>query len=196
MTSIDTLCIFCGSNVGRQAQYVQGAQAMGQLLVRHHIRLVYGGGKVGLMGALADAMLAEGGEVVGVIPDFLMEMEVGHAGLTELHVVDSMHTRKQLMAELSDAFVAMPGGIGTLEELFEVFTWAQLGLHRKPLGLLNLEGYYDPLMGFFQQMIKEEFFRHENREMLSIHHDPEALLELLRAYDPPHVRKWLRKGQE
>jgi len=169
---------------------------MGQLLASKQIGLVYGGGKVGLMGILADAMLAAGGQVTGVIPDFLMAKEVGHTGISHMHVVQSMHQRKQLMADLSDAFIAMPGGIGTMEELFEVFTWGQLGLHPKPLGLLNVAGYYDALTNFLDHMVDEGFLKAKNKNMLYIHQQPQALLEMMQAYQPPKVEKWLQKGQE
>ncbi|RMG16437.1 MAG: TIGR00730 family Rossman fold protein [Bacteroidetes bacterium] len=191
-----TICIFCGSNAGQKPAYSRMAQSMGQLLASKQIGLVYGGGKVGLMGILADAMLAAGGQVTGVIPDFLMAKEVGHTGISHMHVVQSMHQRKQLMADLSDAFIAMPGGIGTMEELFEVFTWGQLGLHPKPLGLLNVAGYYDALTNFLDHMVDEGFLKAKNKNMLYIHQQPQALLEMMQAYQPPKVEKWLQKGQE
>ena len=164
---------------------------MGRRLAERSIRLVYGGGNVGLMGVLADAALAAGTEVIGVIPDFLMAKEVGHSALTEMYVVKSMHERKQMMADLSDAFIAMPGGIGTLEELFEIFTWGQLGLHQKPLGLLNIAAYYDPLVQFLDQMVVEKFVRQENRDMLFIDEQADRLLTDMQQYHPPKIEKWL-----
>lgn len=154
-------------------------------------RLVFGGGRVGLMGVTADAVLAGGGVAIGVIPRNLMEREVGHRGLTELRVVETMHDRKAMMAELSDAFVALPGGIGTMEELFEVWTWGQLGLHRKPIGLLNAGGFYDPLLRFLDDMVAERFLRSETRSLLVVSNDVDELLDRLREAVPPPVPKWI-----
>lgn len=164
---------------------------MGRLLAEQGIRLVYGGGRVGLMGAVADAALEAGGEVVGVIPRGLVAREVGHTGLTELHLVDTMHERKARMAELSDGFIALPGGIGTLEELFEVWTWGMLGIHRKPYGVLNVDGFYFPLLAFLDVLVEQGFLPPEARTMLIAESSPIRLLDRLRAYEPPPVRRWL-----
>ncbi len=173
------VCVFCGSSPGRSPSHLQAATAFGQALSTRGLALVYGGGGVGLMGALADAVLAAGGEAIGVIPQGLLEREVGHRGLSELHVVDSMHTRKRTMAELSDAFVALPGGLGTLEELFEVLTWAQLGIHAKPCGLLDVGGFYAPLLAVLDHMEREQFIRREHRALLRVETSIDALLDRL-----------------
>ncbi|BAY43225.1 hypothetical protein SAMD00079811_08040 [Scytonema sp. HK-05] len=187
------VCVFCGSSMGVQPAYQQAALAMGEALARRELGLVYGGGNVGLMGTIADATLAAGGEVIGVIPDFMVAKEIAHAGLTQLHIVKSMHERKTMMAQLSDAFVALPGGYGTLEEFCEVLTWAQLGLHQKPFGLLNVNGYYSPLLKFFDQAVTEEFLRPINRSLVLEASEPENLLDLLANYQPQYVDKWIRK---
>jgi len=174
------VCVFCGSNAGVQNAYAQAAQAVGRLLCRGGIELVYGGGKVGLMGMLADACLAEGGRVIGVIPRSLFDKEVAHGGLTELRVVSSMHERKSLMSDLSDAFVALPGGYGTWEELFEMLTWSQLKIQRKTCALLNVEGYYDPLLDMANRAVREGFLSEANRDLLLTDSDPERLLDRLR----------------
>jgi uncharacterized protein (TIGR00730 family) len=189
--AIRSLCVYCGSNTGADPEFASATRAMAALLAGRGIRVVYGGGAVGLMGVLADAALAAGGEVVGVIPQALMDREIGHTGLTELHVVGSMHERKALMAELADGFVALPGGVGTLEELVEVYTWSQLGLHRKPLGLLNVSGYYDGLAAFLDHAVREQFLRPEHRAVLVVESEPEALLERLEHAEPPRLVKWL-----
>src|SRR5208283_657886 len=155
----------------------QSAEQLGRILAARGIELVYGGGNIGLMGVLADTVLAAGGRVTGVIPESLMAREVGHRGLTKLHIVKSMHERKALMADLSDAFIAMPGGFGTLEEFCEIVTWSQLGLHEKPCGLFNVEGYYDPLLALFDHAVSEGFLREENRQLVLGNHDPQRLLE-------------------
>src|SRR5215210_5562364 len=165
---MDRLCVFCGSSSGRDPAYSVLAAQLGRALAQRRIGLVYGGGRVGLMGVLADAALAAGGEAIGVIPQDLMDREVGHGGLTELHVVSSMHERKALMAELSDGFAALPGGIGTLEELIEVYTWSQLGLHAKPMGLLDVRGYYRPLAALLDHAVHEAFLRAEHRAALHV----------------------------
>jgi uncharacterized protein (TIGR00730 family) len=170
------VCVYCGSSFGADPLYLEATRSLAQTLVANGIRVVYGGASVGLMGALADATLEAGGEVVGVIPQQLVDREVAHAGLTELHVVSTMHERKALMAELSDAFVALPGGIGTLEELIEVFTWSQLGLHRKPLGVLNVNGYYDGLGAFLDHAVEQGFQPAQQRAKLVMAADPDALL--------------------
>lgn len=187
------VCVFCGSSMGVQPAYQQAAQGMGEALARRKLGLVYGGGNVGLMGTIADATLAAGGEVIGVIPDFMVAKEIAHTGLTQLHIVNSMHERKTMMAQLSDAFVALPGGYGTLEEFCEVLTWAQLGLHQKPFGLLNINGYYSPLLKFFDQAVTEEFLRPMNRSLVLEASEPENLLDLLANYQPQYVDKWIRK---
>ena len=186
-----SVAVYCGSSTGTNPLFVSQAQALAAALVAHGLTLVYGGGRVGLMGTIADAVLALGGRVVGVIPEFLATKEIAHAGCTELLVVKSMHERKLLMAERADAFVAMPGGYGTLEELFEVLTWGQLGLHRKPVGVLNVDGYYDHLLLALDRMRDDELLRPENRAQLLQADDPEALLAQLAAYQPVALPKWL-----
>ena len=189
------LCVFCGSNGGGRPDYLESARKLGRVLAERGIGLVYGGARVGLMGALADAALAEGGHLLGVMPESLVAKEVAHTGLTELRVVKSMHERKAMMAELSDGFVALPGGWGTLEELFEVLTWAQLGLHRKPCGLLNVAGYFDPLLAFLDHTIDEGFVRREQRAMVTVATTPAQLLDLFAAYEPPLVDKWITRAE-
>jgi uncharacterized protein (TIGR00730 family) len=185
-------CIFCGSSPGARPQYTEATEDLGQLLVKNGITLVYGGASVGLMGRLADTVLSEGGEAIGVIPRALVEREIAHLGLTDLHVVDSMHERKTLMAELSDAFIALPGGLGTLDELFEIYTWAQLGMHRKPCGLLNVEGYYRHVADFLDHAVAERFVRDEHRDMLIVEEDAATMLDRLRGFDPAAVTpKWI-----
>ena len=190
-----SICVFCGSSSGEAPAYREAAQVLGRELVRRGLRLVYGGGNVGLMGAIADAVLCAGGEVVGVIPHARLAKEVGHLGLTQLHGVGSMHERKALMAELSDGFLALPGGFGTLEEFCEVLTWAQLGLHAKPCGLLNIDGYYDPLLKFFDQAVSEGFLRAENRALIIAGGTVEEVLGLLASYRPVQVEKWIDKDE-
>ena len=184
---IRRLCVYCGSSPGARPVYGEAAHALGTLLAREGVGLVTGGGRVGLMGVVADAVLAAGGEAVGVIPQALMDREVGHEGMTALHVVGTMHERKALMAHLSDAFVALPGGLGTLEEIAEMLTWAQLGLHPKPCGLLDVAGYYAPLVRFFDHATAERFVRPEHRALLAVERDPERLLARLHAHVPPIV---------
>ena len=189
-------CVFCGSSPGARPQYTEATEDLGSLFVQHGITLVYGGASVGLMGRLADTVLSEGGEAVGVIPRALVEREIAHLGLTELHLVDSMHERKALMADLSDAFVALPGGLGTLDELFEVYTWAQLGLHRKPCGLLNVEGYYQHLADFLDHAVGERFVRDEHRDMLIVEEDQATMLERLQRFDPATLTpKWIDREE-
>jgi uncharacterized protein (TIGR00730 family) len=193
---VERACVFCGSSPGARPQYTEATEDLGSLFVQHGITLVYGGASVGLMGRLADTVLSEGGEAVGVIPRALVEREIAHLGLTELHVVDSMHERKALMADLSDAFVALPGGLGTLDELFEVYTWAQLGLHRKPCGLLNVEGYYQDLADFLDHAVGERFVRDEHRDMLIVEEDPARMLERLQGFDPATLTpKWIDREE-
>jgi hypothetical protein len=188
------ICVFTGSNSGARAAYADAARELGTLLASRGIGLVYGGGRVGLMGTVADAVLAAGGEAIGVIPEALVAKEVAHISLTRLHVVGSMHERKALMADLADAFLAMPGGWGTLEEFFEVITWAQLGLHRKPCGLLNVEGYFDGLLAFLDHAIGERFVRSENAALLTVAATPGELLDRLGSSTPPPVEKWLDRA--
>jgi uncharacterized protein (TIGR00730 family) len=185
------ICVFCGSSSGSRPEYGAAAEELGAELVRRTIGLVYGGGKVGLMGVLADAVLKAGGEAVGVIPEHIMSREIGHKGLTKLHVVHSMHERKALMADLSDAFVAMPGGFGTLEEFCEVVTWTQLGLHAKPCGILNVRRYYSPLLAMFDHAVEERFLKPENRALVLARESPSELLRALDDWRPLHVEKWL-----
>ncbi|MBV8516083.1 MAG: TIGR00730 family Rossman fold protein [Acidobacteria bacterium] len=192
---IDRICVFCGSNNGSDPAYVEAARSLGQLLAREGIALVYGGGSVGLMGELADAVLASGGRVVGVIPHALWAREVGHRGLTDLHIVDTMHERKAMMADLADAFIALPGGLGTLEEIFEIWTWAQLGLHAKPLGFLDVNGFYEPLMGFLDRAVREQFVKDPHRAIALIDRDPAALLARFDAWTPPRVEKWITREE-
>jgi uncharacterized protein (TIGR00730 family) len=174
-------CVFCGSSIGSDPRHIQTARSFGRALADRDVGLVYGGGSIGLMGALADAALRSGGEVIGVIPGFLNALELGHRGLTDLRVVASMHERKALMAQLSDAFVAMPGGFGTLEEFCEVLTWAQLGLHSKPCALLNSAGFFDPLLSLFGRQVAEGFLSPKNRALVLVEQEPEALVERLLA---------------
>jgi uncharacterized protein (TIGR00730 family) len=191
---LTSLCVFCGSSAGAAPGYAESARALGRILAAEKIRLIYGGGNVGLMGAVADATLAAGGEVIGIIPQHLVDREVAHAGLTELRVVGSMHERKALMAELSDAFVALPGGLGTLEEFFEVWTWGQLGLHRKPYALLNVDGFYDPLIAFLDGLVTQRFVKPAHREMLIVESDVEKLPARLAAHRTPAVEKWIDRA--
>src|SRR6185436_8245073 len=183
------LCVFCGSSSGRDPAYASAAAHLGRVLAQRGIGLVYGGGRVGLMGVLADAALAAGGEVIGVIPQALLERELGHRGLTDLRVVDSMHARKALMGELAGGFIALPGGIGTLEELFEVWSWAQLGLHRKPCGVLDVEGFFAPLVEFLDRQVEAGFIHPTYRAMLTVASAAEELLDAFSAYKPP-ADKW------
>ena len=185
------VCVFCGSSTGVRPVYVESARAMGKALLRKGIGLVYGGGGRGLMGILADSVLEGGGEVIGVIPEAMAAKEVAHHGVTELRTVHSMHERKAMMADLSDAFVAMPGGFGTFEEFCEIITWAQLGLHRKPCGILNVEGYYRPLLELFDRAEAQGFISTANRRLVLEEAHPDRLLDLLAAYIPPRVEKWI-----
>lgn len=194
--TIKNICVYCGSSFGRQAIYTETAQALGELLAERGIRLIYGGAKVGLMGVVADAALSKGGEVIGVIPDSLVTHEVAHEGLTDLIVTDSMHTRKMRMAELADAFIALPGGWGTLDEMFEVLTWAQLGFHKKPCGLLNVAGYYEGLKQFFKHTVDEAFVRSSNYDLLLIETEPKMLLDRLLQHESTHTSKWIKPAEE
>lgn len=189
------VCVYCGSSSGVRAEYAAVARRFAAALVRRGLGLVYGGGSVGLMGVLADATLHAGGEVIGVIPRALVDRELAHFGLTELRITESMHERKALMADLADAFVALPGGIGTLEELFEIWTWAQLGLHRKPCGVLDALGYYGGLVSFLDHATLEGFVRPQHRAILLIAHEPEELLEQLLRYQAPAIEPSLRRTE-
>ncbi len=188
-----TLCVFCGSNYGSKPDYELAALTLGQELARRDITLVYGGGKVGLMGAVADAVIKAGGKAIGVIPEFLQLKELAHHDLTELHVVDSMHSRKKMMSDLSDGFIAMPGGFGTFEELFEVLTWSQLGMHQKPIGLLNVAGFYDPLVTLAQHTVAQGFVREQNLSLFIDDAAPAALLDRMCDWKPVTVTKWLEQ---
>lgn len=189
------ICVFCGSSKGNRSEYSEAAVQLGKLLASRGIELVYGGGCVGLMGIVADAALAAGGHVIGVIPEALVLKEVVHEGLPDLRVVKSMHERKALMAELSNGFIALPGGFGTYEEFCEVLTWGQLGLHKKPFGLLNVCGFYEPLLNLFDHAVKEGFLRAAHRQMVVVDVSPESLLERIRTFHVPPVQKWIRSEE-
>jgi len=188
---LNSICVFCGSSNGSRTEYAEAANALGIALARAGIRLVYGGAHVGLMGRIANAALGAGGEVVGVMPTVLVEKEVAHSGLTELHQVASMHERKALMADLADGFISLPGGAGTMEEAFEVWTWAQLGIHAKPVAFLNVNGYFDKLIGFIDHMVENEFLRRQHADMLIVREDVDELISACRIYVPRHVTKWI-----
>jgi uncharacterized protein (TIGR00730 family) len=185
------ICVFCASSAGARPAYTQAAQNLGGVLAEKKIPLVYGGGKVGLMGKLADSVLAAGGKVIGVIPRSLVRKEIAHSGLSDLRVVESMHERKALMAELADAFIALPGGFGTFEEFCEVLTWAQLGLHRKPFGILNVDGYYDHLLRMFDHAVGEQFLHPIHRALVVAEQNPVALVDFLLSHEVPQVEKWI-----
>jgi uncharacterized protein (TIGR00730 family) len=189
--ALSSVCVFCGSNAGSDSAYVAAAQAVGRGLAQRGIRVVYGGGRVGMMGALADAAHAEGGEVVGVMPRQMFDREIAHTGIDDLRVVGSMHERKALMVELADAFVALPGGIGTFEELFEVYTWAQLGIHAKPLGLLDVAGYYQPMATMLDHAVEQRFLRAETRAMLVVAGDLDGLLTAFDGWQAAPMHKWI-----
>jgi len=188
------VCVFCGSSLGILEAYARAADDLGRFLAQRRIELVYGGGNVGLMGKVADACLSEGGQVIGVIPTALVEKELAHQGLTELHVVESMHERKALMADLADAFVALPGGYGTWDEFCEVLTWSQLGIQRKPCALLNVSGYYDPFLAMADRAKDEGFLREVHRELLLADTDPARLLDRLSSYKTPFLDKWIDRS--
>lgn len=195
------ICVFCGSNAGHNPIYRAEAEKLGRLLAARGIELVYGAGNIGLMGAVADACLAAGGKVIGVIPEALMGKEVAgravdHRALTRIEVVDSMHTRKARMAELSDGFIALPGGFGTFEEFCEILTWGQLGFHAKPMGLLNVNGFYDPLLSLFDHAVSEGFLRAQNRAMALADTDIERLLGTMSSYQAEPVSKWLKEEKQ
>ncbi len=189
------ICVYCGSSPGKHPSYRQAADNLAAELVKRGIGLVYGGASVGLMGQVADAVLAAGGEVTGVIPQMLVDKEVAHNGLSELKIVSSMHDRKATMADLSDGFIALPGGLGTLEELFEILTWSQLGLHRKPCALLNVAGYYDHLAAFIDHAVSEQFIKPAHRELLIIGDQPDLLLQRMAVFRTPPAEKWIEKGE-
>jgi hypothetical protein len=192
---VERIVVFCGSSPGLRPQYTERGAELGRLLAERRIGVVYGGASVGMMGAVADAALAAGGEVIGVIPRRLLEAEIAHAGLSELRIVETMHERKALMAELSDAVIALPGGTGTLDELFEMLTWSQLGLHRKPIGLLDVADYWTALLAMLDHMVAERFLRAEHRDALLFDRDPAVLLDRLAAFKPHTHDKWLdRRG--
>lgn len=196
LLAVKRICVFCGASPGARPEYAAATAELARLLVADGIGVVYGGGGVGLMGALADAVIAQGGEIVGVIPQALVDKEIAHRDVSDMRVVGSMHERKALMAELSDAFVALPGGLGTLEELFEVYTWAQLGLHRKPCALLDVEGYYAGIARFLAYAVEERFVREEHRAMLMVERDPRALIDRLRGFEPDTaLPKWIDREE-
>lgn len=188
---IKKLCVYCGSSTGSNNEFAEGARELARTLLENNIELVYGGASIGMMGVLADAVLNGGGKVTGIIPEDLMSKEVAHSKITELRVVASMHERKALMADISDGFVALPGGIGTIEEIFEIFTWAQLGFHRKPVGFLNINGYFDPLIRFLDQAVEEQFFSPLHRSILIVEREPDILLQKFSTYVSPVTKKWI-----
>jgi len=194
VSEIRRLAIFCGSNPGARPDYIEAARSFGKLLAERGIGIVYGGSNVGLMAALADVMAEERGDIIGVIPRMLVEREVANTSLSDLRIVGSMHERKAMMAELADGFVALPGGIGTLEEFFETWTWGQLGMHTKPCGLLNVAGYFDPLLEFLDRAVAEKFVRDVHRAMVVVESDPSELLARFESYEPPRVVKWINAG--
>ncbi|MFJ6413507.1 TIGR00730 family Rossman fold protein [Terribacillus saccharophilus] len=190
------IAVFCGSSVGASAAYIAAAEELGRTLAAENLTLVYGGASVGLMGAVANGSMQAGGHVIGVMPEFLEKREIAHTHVSELIVVSSMHERKAKMAELADGFIALPGGPGTLEEFFEIFTWAQLGLHKKPLGILNVEGYYDLLVSLFDRMADEQFMHEKYRTMTLSDTEPARLLEKFRQYEAPEVKTYIRRPEQ
>jgi uncharacterized protein (TIGR00730 family) len=195
MQELKSICVFCGSNFGSRPEYGAAAESLGKLLVQHGISLVYGGGKVGLMGKIADAVLKAGGQVTGIIPQALVLKEIAHEGLTELRVVDSMHERKALMADLADGFITMPGGFGTLDEFCEILTWAQLGIHHKPCGVLNVNGYFDHFLKLLDHAVSELFLRPPHRAIVISDSDPETLLGRMMEYEAPLTGKWIDRSE-
>jgi uncharacterized protein (TIGR00730 family) len=193
--TIGSLCVFCGSRTGADACYAEAARALGRALVERGMTLVYGGGQIGLMGVVADAVLEAGGRVIGVIPEPLATHELLHPRATEMHIVPGMHARKAKMVTLSDAFVALPGGYGTLEELFEVVTWAQLGIHAKPVGVLNVAGFYDPLVALVQGAVEHDFIKSKNRDLIVVHSEPAELIDRLSRHQLPAARQWIAPEQ-
>lgn len=192
---IQRICVFCGSSPGAVPDYMQTARALGTTLARRGIGLVYGGAQLGLMGELASTVMEQGGHVTGVIPQALVDREIAHRDITDLRIVGSMHERKALMAELADGFIALPGGFGTLEEFFEIVTWAQLGLHHKPFGLLNCRRFFDQLIGFLDFAVSEQFINEQHRAMILVESEPDALLDRCIAYQPPTVAKWINRQE-
>ncbi|WP_336823383.1 TIGR00730 family Rossman fold protein [Sporosarcina sp. USHLN248] len=190
-----SIAVFCGSSAGASNVYMENAKEFGRELAKRNITLVYGGASVGVMGAVADTVLHEGGQVIGIMPSFLEQREISHKRLSKLIVVDSMHERKAKMAELSEGFVALPGGPGTLEEFFEIFTWAQLGLHQKPCGLLNSNHYFDPLIELFNHMTKEQFLHEKYRSMAIVDVEPSRLLDRFDSYEPPTIKTYIKEKQ-
>lgn len=186
-----TICVYCGSSDGKNPIHLKNARLLGEEMLRHKINLVYGGASIGVMGEIANTILEGGGEVIGIIPQGIADKEVAHSGLTELFVVGSMHERKAKMAELSDGFIALPGGLGTLEELFEVLTWSQLGFHHKPCGLLNVNGYYDHLLKFLDNAVDEDFVKPIHKKLLTIGTEPKDVIERMENYSSPIIDKWL-----
>ena len=195
MSSVSSLCVYCGSSPGRSGLYASSAISLAEALVSRNITLVYGGAGIGIMGILADNVLKLGGQAIGVIPKNLAHKEVAHQNLTELHITQSMHERKMLMAELADGFIALPGGIGTLEELFEIWTWSQLGFHNKPCGLLNIDGYYDLLIGFLGHALEEQFVKKHHHALLMVEQTPDLLIERFANYRPPNATHWVGKNE-
>jgi uncharacterized protein (TIGR00730 family) len=191
-----SICVYCGSNFGERVSYLEAAQDLGAQMAARGITLVYGGGNVGLMGTVADSVLAAGGKVIGIIPQTLVDKEVAHTGLSDLRVVGSMHERKSLMADLADGFIALPGGLGTLEEFCEVATWTQLGLHKKACGLLNIGGFYDGLLSFLNHATEEKFIRPEHRSIVLAEEDPVELIKKLSQFEVPTVHKWIDRNQQ
>lgn len=188
-----SICVFCGSNSGNNPNYSLAAQSLGKLLVEQNISLVYGGASIGLMGIIADQVLALGGKAYGVIPKSMLQKEVAHQGLTELFIVDSMHERKQKMYNLSDGFIALPGGLGTLDELFEILTWAQLGLHHKACGILNIDHYFDELLKFLDQAIEKKFMKEKNRKLYFTDSNPNSLVEKMKEHHYQEEEKWIQE---
>lgn len=193
--TLHRVCVFCGSNEGARSEYSAAARSLGEALLSRGLELVYGGGNIGLMAVVADTVMRGGGKVIGVIPHGLERRELAHQGITDLRVVASMHERKATMAALSDAFVSLPGGLGTFEETLEIATWSQLGMHRKPCGLLNVCGFYDGLLNFLDHSVREEFMLQENRQMLMVADDADTLLDMCDSFRPLQVRKWLGPGE-
>jgi len=193
MNSMKRICVFCGSNSGDDPVYLEAAEEVGEFLAANGIELVFGGGRVGLMGKVADTVMAKGGRVIGVIPAALDKKEIAHRGITELRIVDSMHERKAMMAELADGFIAMPGGFGTFEEFCEIVTWGQLGIHKKPCALLNVNGFYNDLIGLFDYSTKQSFIRSEHRDLVIVGDNIENVFDLMKYYEPPTIEKWIDK---
>jgi uncharacterized protein (TIGR00730 family) len=197
MGQLQNICIYCGSSDKTDGEYLQAAEDMGQALVERGLRLIYGGGSTGMMGRLADSVLQNGGEVVGIIPKIFETPELLHTGLTDLHVVGDINTRKTLMAEMSDAFIALPGGFGTFDELFEILTWAQIGLHKNPIGILNTREYFTPLMALVEHARQEGFIYNEHLDLLLEDKDPRVLLSRMEGFEsPPNMERWVQRSRE